>query len=145
MFKPRMCLFPALFDLLARPTPRGRLDERPDRLRLRAPAAGRVAFWFVVTGGASAFMLMSLGVSGTIRGGRNLMTQVSARLPDELVAHVDEAARRLNRSRAEIIRQALEYYLDDVEDLRLALERLQDPADPVLDWGDVRCGLLASD
>jgi transposase len=73
------------------------------------------------------------------------MTQVSARLPDELVAHVDDAARRLNRSRAEIIRQALEYYLDDVEDLRLALERLQDPADPVLDWGDVRRDLLAAD
>ena len=73
------------------------------------------------------------------------MTQVSARLPDELVAHVDAAARRLNRSRAEIIRQALEYYLDDVEDLRLAVERLQDPADPVLDWDDVRRDLLAAD
>jgi transposase len=73
------------------------------------------------------------------------MTQVSARLPAELVAHIDEAARRLNRSRAEIIRQAVEYYLDDVEDLRVAIERLQDPADPVLDWEDVRRDLLAED
>jgi RHH-type rel operon transcriptional repressor/antitoxin RelB len=73
------------------------------------------------------------------------MTQVSARLPDDLVAHIDETARRLNRSRAEIIRQAIEYYLDDVQDLRLAMERLQDPADPVLDWDEVRRDLLAAD
>jgi transposase len=73
------------------------------------------------------------------------MSQVSARLPDELVALIDEAASRLNRSRAEIIRQAVEYYLDDVEDLRLAMERLQDPADPILEWDDVRSDLLAAD
>ena len=73
------------------------------------------------------------------------MTQVSARLPDELVTHVDVAARRLKRSRAEVIRQALEYYLEDQEDLTLGLERLQDPTDPVLDWDEVRRGLLGQD
>jgi RHH-type rel operon transcriptional repressor/antitoxin RelB len=52
------------------------------------------------------------------------MGQVTARLPDELVRSIDEAARRLKRSRAEVIRQAIEYYLDDVEDLKLALETL---------------------
>ena len=41
-----------------------------------------------------------------------------------------------------LIRQAIEYYLEDLEDLRLALERLQDPADPLLDWEDVRRDLL---
>ncbi len=73
------------------------------------------------------------------------MAQVTARLPDDLVAVLDEAARRLGRSRAELIRKALEYYLDDVEDLRLALERLQDPDDPVLDWEEVRRDLLERD
>lgn len=73
------------------------------------------------------------------------MTQVSARLPDELVKTIDETARRMNRSRAEIIRQAIEYYLEDAEDLRLALDRLQDPADPVLDWEDVKRDLLSQD
>ena len=73
------------------------------------------------------------------------MTQVSARLPDDLVAVLDDAAHRLNRTRAEVIRQALEYYLDDVEDLRLAKESLQDPADPVLDWSEVREQLLAQE
>ncbi|MCK5378036.1 MAG: ribbon-helix-helix protein, CopG family [Acidobacteria bacterium] len=73
------------------------------------------------------------------------MTQVSARLPDELVHSIDSAARRMNRSRAEVIRQAIEYYLDDVEDLQVALERLQDPADPVLDWDEVKRDLLSAD
>ncbi|HUO85398.1 MAG TPA: ribbon-helix-helix protein, CopG family [Thermoanaerobaculia bacterium] len=73
------------------------------------------------------------------------MTQISTRIPNDLVRRIDETATRLNRSRAEVIRHALEYYIDDVEDLRLALERLQDPSDPVLDWGEVRDELLASD
>ncbi|MDE2813326.1 MAG: hypothetical protein OXM01_09890 [Gemmatimonadota bacterium] len=41
---------------------------------------------------------------------------------------------RRRRSRADIVRQALERYLEDLDDLSVALERLQDPADPVLDW-----------
>ncbi len=73
------------------------------------------------------------------------MVQVTARLPDELVEKADRAASRLNRSRAQLLRQALEYYLDDFEDLRLALDRLNDPADPVLDWEDVRRDLLDQD
>ncbi len=73
------------------------------------------------------------------------MAQISARLSDELVSHLDRAAHQLKRSRADIIRQAIEYYLDDIMDLRLAMERLQDPADPVLNWDEVRSELLASD
>ena len=33
----------------------------------------------------------------------------------------------------------------DLEDLRLGLERLQDPADSILDWEDVRRELLDQD
>jgi transposase len=73
------------------------------------------------------------------------MTQITARLPDDLVAGIDEAARSMNRSRAEVVRQAIEYYLDDLDDLRLALDRLRDPADPVLDWDEVKRDLLAQD
>ena len=73
------------------------------------------------------------------------MVQVTARLPEELVEKADRAASRLNRSRAQLLRQALEYYLEDFEDLRLALDRLNDPADPVLDWEDVRRDLLDQD
>lgn len=73
------------------------------------------------------------------------MTQVTARLPDKLVKEIDRAAGQLSRSRAQVLRQAVEYYLDDFEDLRLALHQLNDPADPVLDWEDVKRGLLDQD
>jgi len=74
-----------------------------------------------------------------------VMVQVTARLPDTLVAKADQAANHLNRSRAQLLRLALEYYLEDIEDLRLALDRLRDPADPLLDWQDVRRDLLDQD
>jgi RHH-type transcriptional regulator, rel operon repressor / antitoxin RelB len=73
------------------------------------------------------------------------MPQVTARLPEPLVKEMDRAAKRLRRTRADLIRQAVEYYLDDLEDLKLGLERLQDPSDPVLDWKDVRRELLGQD
>ena len=42
-------------------------------------------------------------------------------------------------------RDALERYLEDYDDLAVALERLRDPSDPVLDWDEVRRDLLDSD
>ncbi len=73
------------------------------------------------------------------------MSQITARVPDELVDALDAAAEDLKRSRADIIRQALERYLEDYDDLEVAVERLRDPADPVLDWDQVRHELLNSD
>lgn len=66
------------------------------------------------------------------------MTQITARLPNEVVNALDEAANRLKRSRAEIIRQAIERYLEEFDDLSVAVDRLRDPNDPVLDWDQVR-------
>ena len=43
------------------------------------------------------------------------------------------------------IRQAIEYYLADIDELRLGLKSLKDPADPVLDWDEVKRDLLAAD
>ena len=54
-------------------------------------------------------------------------------------------ARAVQSSSAEIIRRALERYLEYFQDLEIAMERLLDPADPVLDWDEVRDGLLDSD
>ena len=73
------------------------------------------------------------------------MTQITARVSDTLVAALDAAARGLKRSRAEIVRQALERYLEDFDDLTVTVERLRDPSDPVLDWEQVRDDLLSSD
>ena len=73
------------------------------------------------------------------------MSQITARLPEGVVDALDAAARALNRSRAEIVRQAVERYLEDFDDLTVALERLRDPADPVLDWDEVRHALFDPD
>jgi RHH-type transcriptional regulator, rel operon repressor / antitoxin RelB len=70
------------------------------------------------------------------------MSQITARLPDELVLSLDNAAAELRRTRAEVVRQAIEYYLEDFEDLNLALHALRDPADATLDWDAVKNELL---
>ena len=70
------------------------------------------------------------------------MSQITARLPAELVASLDAAAAELRRTRAEVVRQAIEYYLEDFEDLNLALQASRDPADAVLDWETVKNELL---
>ena len=71
--------------------------------------------------------------------------QITARLSDSLVEALDKAASHLRRSRAEVVRQAVEHYLEDFDDLSIAVERLRDPTDPVLDWDVVRRDLLDSD
>ncbi len=73
------------------------------------------------------------------------MMQVTARVPDSVIETLDAAAAELKRSRADVIRQALERYVEDYLDVGIALERLRDPTDPVLDWDDVKRELLAAD
>ena len=73
------------------------------------------------------------------------MAQITTRVPDTLVDALDAAARTLKRSRAEVVRQAVERYLEDFDDLSVAMQRLRDPADPVLDWDSVKRELLDSD
>ena len=73
------------------------------------------------------------------------MTQITARVPDELAEALNSAAAQLKRSRADVIRQALERYLEDFDDLSAALDRLRDPSDQVLDWDEVRRELLGPD
>lgn len=76
---------------------------------------------------------------------RSAMTQITARLPDSVVDQLDQAASQLRRSRADVVRQAVERYLEDFDDLSVAVERLCDPSDAVLDWDQVRRELLDSD
>ena len=73
------------------------------------------------------------------------MSQITARVPQPVVDALDAAAAQLRRSRAQIVRDALERYLEDYDDLAVAVERLRDPSDPVLDWDEVRRDLLDSD
>ena len=71
--------------------------------------------------------------------------QVTARLPSPVIDALDTAARQLRRSRADVIRLAVEHYLESFGDLSVAIDRLRDPSDPVLDWDQVRRELLDTD
>ncbi len=73
------------------------------------------------------------------------MPQITARVSEELVTSLDRAAARLNRSRADVVRQAIEYYVSEIEDLSQALHALNDPADAVLDWSKVKRALRDKD
>lgn len=73
------------------------------------------------------------------------VSQITARVPRPVVEALDAAAAQLRRSRAQVVREALERYLEDYDDLAVALERLRDPTDPVLDWDEVRRDLLDTD
>ena len=73
------------------------------------------------------------------------MSQITARLPDEVVLALDRAAQTLHRSRADIIRQAIEAYMEDFDDISVAIERLRDPLDESIDWQEARRALLAQD
>ena len=73
------------------------------------------------------------------------MVQITARLPGTVVNALDAAASQLKRSRAELVRQAIERYLEAFDDLSVAIGRLRDPNDPVLDWDQVRRELLDTD
>ena len=48
----------------------------------------------------------------------NATNQITTRLPDGLAGELNAMAARLERSRADIVRHAIERYLDDLDDLR---------------------------
>ena len=71
------------------------------------------------------------------------MTQITARLPEELMRSLDAVVLESGRPRSELIRRAIEAYVEECNDLSMAMDRLRDPSDPVLDWEDVKRELLA--
>ena len=73
------------------------------------------------------------------------MSRITIRVPDEMMSALDAAAAELKLSRAEIIHDAVERYLEDHDDLTLARQRLQDPDDQVISWHQAKHELLGSD
>ena len=74
-----------------------------------------------------------------------MFLQVTARLPGPVVEALDWVATQLRCTRAEVIRLAVEDYLDHFDDISTAIDRLRDSTDPMLDWNQVRRELLDSD
>jgi predicted DNA-binding protein len=57
-------------------------------------------------------------------------------MDDILLSQVDAVARQLGRSRAWVINKALADYLEDVEDVEIARQRMADPKDAVVSLAD---------
>jgi predicted DNA-binding protein len=57
---------------------------------------------------------------------------ISFRVDEDLKRRVDEVAHRIGRSRAWVIRKAIEFSLEDIEDIEMSEQRLADPKDNVI-------------
>ncbi len=48
------------------------------------------------------------------------MSQITVLLPDALAGALDAAVRELSRSRTDLVREAIERFLEDIDDLSVA-------------------------
>jgi RHH-type transcriptional regulator, rel operon repressor / antitoxin RelB len=69
------------------------------------------------------------------------MVTQSVRLPEELASRLEAVARATRRSKTSFIIEALGRYLDEREDLEVALDRLRDPATEWVDHEQVKLEL----
>ena len=70
------------------------------------------------------------------------MSRITATIPAAMAEALDAAAAELGSTRSHVVRAALERYLEDHDDLTVAMARLRDPADPVLEWGEAKPQLI---
>ncbi len=65
------------------------------------------------------------------------MIQITTRVPEVVAKELDEVAVHFNNNRSEVLRQAIDRFLEEVEDASISLDRLNDPDANWLDWDDV--------
>jgi RHH-type rel operon transcriptional repressor/antitoxin RelB len=70
-----------------------------------------------------------------------MRSTVSIRLPEELTKHLDDIAKETERPRSFHIQKALEAYIEDFADLRIAIDRLRNPKDVVISGKELRKNL----
>ncbi len=70
-----------------------------------------------------------------------MSTNVSTRLPEELLSELDELATLLGRSRSSLIQDAVETYLNEYNDYLVALHRLLDKDDEIITGAQLRKSL----
>ena len=63
---------------------------------------------------------------------------ITVRVPDNLVDQLDELAVSLERSRAYLVKKAMEMYLCEYADYLIALERLRDKDDDIISAKEMR-------
>jgi len=68
----------------------------------------------------------------------NSSTTISLRLPDHLADQLEDIARETERSKSFHIQKAIELYLQERADLQIAMDRLHDSSDFVVDGQEMR-------
>jgi len=63
---------------------------------------------------------------------------MSVRLPEELIAGLDRLAEATDRSRSYLVKEAIETYLTEYEDYRIAMDRLLDKGDEIVSGSELR-------
>ena len=63
---------------------------------------------------------------------------MSVRLPEELIAALDRLAEATDRSRSYLVKEAIETYLTEYEDYRIAMDRLLDKGDEIVSGSELR-------
>ena len=71
-----------------------------------------------------------------------MSTAISVRLPEQLAMDIDEIALETERARSFHIQKAVEMYIKEYADLQIALDRLNDPADPVISLQEMRTKII---
>ncbi len=67
-----------------------------------------------------------------------ISTSVSIRLPDDMADSLKSLSETIDRSKAYIIKKALQAYLEDYSDYLIAQERLSDKNDRVISSDELR-------
>jgi RHH-type transcriptional regulator, rel operon repressor / antitoxin RelB len=67
-----------------------------------------------------------------------ISTSVSIRLPDDMADSLKSLSETIDRSKAYIIKKALQAYLEDYSDYLIAQERLNDKNDKVVSSDEMR-------
>ncbi len=74
-----------------------------------------------------------------------MATSITVRVPDNLVDKLDELAVSLERSRAYLVKKAMELYLSEYADYLIALERLRNKDDDIISSQEMKKLLDISD
>ncbi len=66
---------------------------------------------------------------------------ISVRLPEKMVERLQAVAETTDRSKSYLIKKAIERYLDEYADQRIALDRLNDPRDEIITSEELKARL----
>ena len=68
-------------------------------------------------------------------------SNISMRMPDDLLSELDELASLLNRSRSSLINEAVDTYVSEYNDYLISLHRLLDKDDDIISSSELRRSL----